>query len=55
VKSGRQAVEEGVERLSERAVLVEERQRLRVRDRLVLRYYARTIQHLLHKPRRTTH
>jgi glycerol-3-phosphate O-acyltransferase len=55
VKTGRQAVEEGVERLSERGVLVEERHRLRVRDRLVLRYYARTIQHLLHKPRRTTH
>jgi hypothetical protein len=36
-------------------VLVEERHRLRVRDRLVLRYYARTIQHLLHRPRRTTH
>ena len=55
VKTGRQAVEEGVERLIERGVLVEERHRLRVRDRLVLRYYARTIQHLLHKPRRTTH
>ena len=55
VKSGRQAVEEGVDRLIERGVLVEERHRLRIRDRLVLRYYARTIQHLLHKPRRTTH
>ncbi len=55
VKTGRQAVEEGIERLTERGVLVEERQRLRVRDRHVLRYYARTIQHLLHRPRRTTH
>jgi glycerol-3-phosphate O-acyltransferase len=55
VRNGRQAVDEGVERLSERGVLVEERHRLRVRDRLVLRYYARTIQHLLHRPRRTTH
>jgi glycerol-3-phosphate O-acyltransferase len=55
VRTGRQAVDEGVERLAERGVLVEERQRIRVRDRLVLRYYARTIQHLLHRPRRTTH
>jgi glycerol-3-phosphate O-acyltransferase len=55
VRNGRQAVDEGVERLTERGVLVEERHRLRVRDRLVLRYYARTIQHLLHRPRRTTH
>ena len=55
VRNGRQAVDEGVERLTERGVLVEERHRLRVRDRLVLRYYARTIQHLLHRPRRMTH
>jgi glycerol-3-phosphate O-acyltransferase len=55
VRNGRQAADEGVERLTERGVLVEERHRLRVRDRLVLRYYARTIQHLLHRPRRTTH
>jgi len=38
----------------ERGVLVEHGPRVRVRDRLVLRYYARTIQHLLHG-RRTTH
>ena len=55
VRTGRQAADEGVERLAERGVVVEERQRLRVRDRLVLRYYARTIQHLLHRSRRTTH
>ena len=55
VRNARQAVDEGVEQLTERGVLVEERNRLRVRDRLVLRYYARTIQHLLHRPRRTTH
>lgn len=47
VASGREAVEDGVERLVERGILVAERQRLRVRDRLTLRYYARTIQHLL--------
>jgi glycerol-3-phosphate O-acyltransferase len=55
VKTARQVVEEGVERLTERGVIVEERQRIRVRDRIVLRYYTRTIQHLLHRPRRTTH
>ena len=55
VTSGRQAADDGVARLVERGVLVEERQQLRVRDRIVLRYYARTIQHLLHRPRRTTH
>lgn len=55
VRTGRQAVDDGMERLVERGVLVKERQRLRVRDRLALRYYARTIQHLLVPPRRTTH
>jgi glycerol-3-phosphate O-acyltransferase len=54
VKTGRQAVDDGVARLEERGVIVVERQRVRVRDRIVLRYYARTIQHLL-TPRRTTH
>jgi glycerol-3-phosphate O-acyltransferase len=55
VRSGRQAAEDGIERLVERGVLVAERQRLRVRDRLALRYYTRTLQHLLVPPRRTTH
>ena len=44
-----------VERLLERNVLAEERGTLRVRDRQTLRYYARTIQHLIHQPKRTTH
>jgi glycerol-3-phosphate O-acyltransferase len=48
------AVEDGLERLSARAVLVVEGDRVRVRDRVVRRYYARTIEHLLH-PKRTTH
>jgi glycerol-3-phosphate O-acyltransferase len=39
-------VEEGVALLSLRGVVVESRRRLRVRDRSVLRYYARTIEHL---------
>ena len=49
------AVDEGLARLSDRGVLVEARQRIRVRDRIVLRYYARTIQHLVQRPRRTMH
>jgi hypothetical protein len=54
VTTGRQAVDEGVAALAERAVLVEAGDRLRVRDRIVLRYYARTIQHL-RPPVGTTH
>jgi glycerol-3-phosphate O-acyltransferase len=55
VRSGRQAVDEGADLLIERGVLVSARQRLRVRDRVVLRYYARTIEHLLPSRRRATH
>ncbi|MEO8483504.1 MAG: 1-acyl-sn-glycerol-3-phosphate acyltransferase [Acidobacteriota bacterium] len=54
VRTGRQAVDEGVSLLEERGVLVVEHHRIRVRDRIVLRYYARTIQHLT-TPRGTTH
>lgn len=54
VRTGRQAVEEGVGLLEERGVLVVEHHRIRIRDRIVLRYYARTIQHLT-TPRGTTH
>jgi glycerol-3-phosphate O-acyltransferase len=43
----RAAVDEGLERLGERGILVREGDRVRVRDRLTLRYYARTLQHLL--------
>jgi glycerol-3-phosphate O-acyltransferase len=53
VTTGRRAADEGIELLTERGVLVVERDRLRVRDRIVLRYYARTIQHLLERPRKT--
>ncbi|HET9373182.1 MAG TPA: 1-acyl-sn-glycerol-3-phosphate acyltransferase [Vicinamibacterales bacterium] len=55
VSNGRAAVGDGVERLLERNVLAEDRGTLRVRDRQTLRYYARTIQHLIHQPKRTTH
>jgi glycerol-3-phosphate O-acyltransferase len=47
VRSGREAVDLGTESLVGRNVLVLERGRYRVRERNVLRYYARTIQHLL--------
>ena len=54
VSTARQAVDEGLELLGERGIVVIEGQRVRVRDRVVLRYYARTIEHLLHRAR-TTH
>jgi glycerol-3-phosphate O-acyltransferase len=47
VASGRQAIEEAAEPLELRGVVVAERGRFRVRERTVLRYYARTIEHLL--------
>jgi glycerol-3-phosphate O-acyltransferase len=47
VSSGRQAIEEAAEPLELRGVVVAERGRFRVRERTVLRYYARTIEHLL--------
>jgi glycerol-3-phosphate O-acyltransferase len=53
VTSGRQAVEEAAERLETRGIVVLERGRFRVRERTVLRYYARTIEHLLAVPGRT--
>jgi 1-acyl-sn-glycerol-3-phosphate acyltransferase len=42
-----ETLERGVELLESRAILVVERGRYRVRDRTALRYYARTIAHLL--------
>ena len=53
VRSGREAVDEGVALLEGRGVIVSERGRIRVRDRIVLRYYARTIQHLTGETRHT--
>jgi hypothetical protein len=55
VRSGRDAVDQGVPLLVERDVLADAGSRVRVRDRTVLRYYARTIQHLLGAPRRSAH
>ena len=53
VTSGKQAIEEAAEPLETRGIVVGERGRFRVRDRSVLRYYARTIEHLLVTPGRT--
>jgi len=47
VTSGREAVDEGAEPLTTRGIIVAERGRFRVRERTVLRYYGRTIEHLL--------
>jgi glycerol-3-phosphate O-acyltransferase len=53
VETGRDAVELGAPALSDRDVIHLERGgRFRVRERTVLRYYARTIQHLLTAPPR---
>ena len=54
VTSGRQAIEEGAEPLAARNIIhVERGGRFRVRERTVLRYYARSLQHLMSDSRRT--
>jgi hypothetical protein len=53
VHSGRDAVEAAVEPLEARGIIVVEQGRIRVRERNVLRYYARTLNHLLASPKRT--
>jgi len=55
VASGAEAVAAALEPLEARGILVAERGRVRVRDRNVLRYYARTLDHLLASPSRRTH
>lgn len=51
IATGREAVEHGTGALVDRHVIVVDRAgRYRVRDRVVLRYYARTIQHLFAAP-----
>jgi glycerol-3-phosphate O-acyltransferase len=55
VASGAQAVDAGVEPLELRGIIVVERGCIRVRDRNVLRYYARTLDHLLESPSPHTH
>jgi glycerol-3-phosphate O-acyltransferase len=53
VTSGQQAVEAAAQPLETRGIIVSERGRFRVRERSVLRYYGRTIEHLLTTPGRT--
>ena len=55
VESGAEAVEFGLAPLAGRGVIVVEHSRVRVRERNVLRYYARTLEHLLASPSRRTH
>jgi glycerol-3-phosphate O-acyltransferase len=53
--SGAQAVDAALEPLEARGIIVVESGRVRVRDRNVLRYYARTLDHLLASPSRRLH
>ncbi len=55
VSSGREALDLGIEPLEARGIITMERGRARVRDRNVLRYYARTLDHLLASPSDRTH
>jgi glycerol-3-phosphate O-acyltransferase len=55
VTTGEAAVDAAIEPLEARGILVSEGGRVRVRDRNVLRYYARTLDHLLASPSRRTH
>ena len=55
VTSGAEAVAEALEPLEARGILVLDRGLVRVRNRNVLRYYARSLDHLLASPSRRTH
>jgi glycerol-3-phosphate O-acyltransferase len=55
VTNGAQAVDAALEPLESRGILVVNRGRVRVRNRNVLRYYARSIGHLLESPPRRAH
>ena len=50
VQSGRDALDLATETLVTRGIIVSDRDKFRVRERKVLRYYARSIQHLLDNP-----
>lgn len=54
VRSGAEAVEQGVELLTARGVVSVTNGQLRVRDRFAMRYYGRSIEHLL-QPKKATH
>jgi hypothetical protein len=55
VSTGEEAVDAAAEPLEARGIIVAERGRFRVRERNVLRYYARTLHHLLTPPDARTH
>jgi glycerol-3-phosphate O-acyltransferase len=55
VTNGAEAVDAAIEPLETRGIVVVDRGRIRVRDRNVLRYYARSLDHLLESPSRRTH
>jgi hypothetical protein len=55
VETGAEAVDTGLEPLEGRGVVVVERGCVRVRDRNVLKFYARSLEHLLASPSRHTH
>jgi glycerol-3-phosphate O-acyltransferase len=55
VASGAEALEQATEPLVTRGIIVVENDRYRVRERTVLRYYARTIKHLLSPTGHVTH
>jgi len=55
VTSGRAAVDAAIEPLETRGIVVTDGSRYRVRERAVLRYYARTIDHLLKRRRESPH
>ena len=55
VGSGEEAVDRAVEPLESRGILALDHGRIRVRERNLLRYYARTLDHLLESPSRHTH
>jgi glycerol-3-phosphate O-acyltransferase len=55
VASGEEAVAAAIEPLEARGIIVVDRGRVRVRNRIVLRYYARSLDHLLESPSRRTH
>ena len=55
VDSGEEAIDLGLGPLASRGTIVVEGDRVRVRERNVLRYYARGLDHLLASPSRRTH
>jgi hypothetical protein len=55
VSSGAEAADLALEPLEARGIVAVTRGRVRVRERNVLRYYARGLDHLLESPSRRTH